>query len=90
MRYNTQYEKDPTDLITHAVAQSAVNIVHEIDAKCIVSFSVSGNTPKKISKKTPTITGIRVYAQQRDLQPPLPAMGHHPHGISRKSMMSSA
>jgi pyruvate kinase len=54
MRYNIQYDKDPTDLITHAVAQSAVNIVHEIEAKCIVSFSVSGNTSKQVSKQRPS------------------------------------
>jgi len=53
MRYNVQYTRDADDLITHAVAQSAVNIVHEIDASCIVSFSVSGNTSKQISKQRP-------------------------------------
>jgi pyruvate kinase len=53
MRYNLQYKKDPDDLITHAVAQSAVNIVEEIDAKCIVSFSVSGKTSKQVSKQRP-------------------------------------
>ncbi len=54
MRYNIQYKRDTTDLITHAVAQSAVNIIHEIDAKCIVSFSVSGNTSKQVSKQRPS------------------------------------
>lgn len=54
MRYNIQYKKDPDDLITHAVAQSAVNIIHEIDAKCIVSFSLSGNTSKQVSKQRPS------------------------------------
>jgi pyruvate kinase len=41
-------------LITHAVAQSAVNILKEIDARCIVAFSVSGKTSKQISKQRPT------------------------------------
>ncbi len=54
MHYNIQYERDPADLITHAVAQSAVNIIHEINAKCIVSFSVSGNTSKQVSKQRPS------------------------------------
>ncbi len=53
MRYNIQYERDPADLITHAVAQSAVNILHEIDGRCIVAFSVSGKTSKQISKQRP-------------------------------------
>jgi pyruvate kinase len=54
MNYNIQYSPDTTDLITHAVAQSAVNILHEIDAKCIVAFSVSGHTSKQISKQRPS------------------------------------
>jgi pyruvate kinase len=54
MRYNIQYGKDTSDLITHAVAQSAVNIIHEIDARCIVSFSVSGSTSKQVSKQRPS------------------------------------
>jgi pyruvate kinase len=54
MRYNIQYAADPADLITHAVAQSAVNILHEIDAKCIVAFSISGSTAKQISKQRPS------------------------------------
>ncbi len=54
MRYNIHYEKDPQDLITHAVAQSAVNILHEINAKCIVAFSISGTTAKQVSKQRPS------------------------------------
>ena len=54
MKYNIQYRSDKRDLITHAVAQSAVNILHEIDAKCIVAFSVSGGTSKQISKQRPS------------------------------------
>ena len=65
MRYNIQYDKDPKDLITHAVAQSAVNIVHEIDAKCIVSFSVSGNTSKQISKQRPSAP-VYAFTPSRD------------------------
>jgi pyruvate kinase len=53
MKYNIQYPADASDPITHAVAQSAVNILHEIDAKCIVAFSVSGSTSKQISKQRP-------------------------------------
>ncbi|MGB5986975.1 MAG: pyruvate kinase [Desulfobacterales bacterium] len=54
MAYNIQYATDPQDPITHAVAQSAVNILHEIDAKCIVAFSVSGGTSRQISKQRPS------------------------------------
>jgi pyruvate kinase len=54
MKYNIQLGSDSTDLITHAVAQSAVNILHEIKARCIVAFSVSGKTSKHISRQRPT------------------------------------
>jgi len=53
MIYNIQYEKDTKDLVPHAVAQSSVNILHEVDAKAIVAFSVSGKTSKLISKQRP-------------------------------------
>lgn len=53
MSYNIQYEKDPEDLIPHAVAQSSVNILHELNANGIVVFSRSGSTAKLISKKRP-------------------------------------
>ncbi len=54
MRYNLHFDKDPTDLVPHAVAQSAVNILHELDAKSIAAFSVSGKTSKLISKQRPS------------------------------------
>ena len=54
MRYNIQYEKDPDDLVTHAVAQSAVNILHEVGGEAIVTFSMSGKTSKLISKQRPS------------------------------------
>jgi len=54
MRYNIQFERDPSDLVTHAVAQSAVNILHEIDGNSIVAFSLSGKTSKQISKQRPS------------------------------------
>jgi len=53
MKYNWQYEKDPRNLVVHAIAQSAVNIHHEVNAKAIVAFSVSGKTSKLISKQRP-------------------------------------
>jgi pyruvate kinase len=53
MRYNIPSDADPSDLVTHAVASSAVNILHEIKARCIVAFSVSGKTSKQISKQRP-------------------------------------
>ena len=54
MKYNVQYDADPKDRVTHAVAQSAVNILHEVDAKCIIAFSQSGATSKQISKQRPS------------------------------------
>ncbi len=53
MRYNIPYDRDPDDLVTHAVSQSAVNVLHEIDGRCIVAFSASGKTSKQISKQRP-------------------------------------
>ncbi len=53
MKYNLSHEKDSKDLITHAVAKSAVNILNETSAKAIAAFSVSGKTSKLISKQRP-------------------------------------
>jgi len=41
MKYNIQYRKDYRDLVTHAVAQACVNILHEVNAKAIVTFSIT-------------------------------------------------
>jgi pyruvate kinase len=54
MRYNIQYDKDPHYLVPHAIAQSAVNSLHEVGAKAILAFSVSGSTSKLISKQRPS------------------------------------
>ena len=54
MKYNIQYRKDYRDLVTHAVAQASVNILHEVNAKAIVTFSLTGKTSKLISKQRPT------------------------------------
>ena len=54
MRYNVSREKDPKELVQQAVAQSAVNILHEVGAKGIVAFSASGSTSKLISKYRPS------------------------------------
>ena len=53
MKYNIQYDKDPDMIVTQAVAQSSVSILHEMDAKAILVFSVSGNTTKFVSKHRP-------------------------------------
>jgi pyruvate kinase len=53
MHYNLPFERDPKDLVAHAIAQSAVAILQELDAKAIVVFSVSGKTTKLISKQRP-------------------------------------
>jgi pyruvate kinase len=53
MKYNLNFPKDPKDMIAHAVAHSAVGILHETDAKCMVVFSQSGKTSKLVSKQRP-------------------------------------
>ncbi len=59
IRYNIQYKRTRADLITHAVAQSAVNILYEVQAKAIVAFTMSGIAATLISKQRP---GCPVYA----------------------------
>ena len=54
MKYNIQYDMDSVDIVTHAVAQSSVNIIHEVGAKAIAAFSVSGKTPIRISRQRPS------------------------------------
>jgi len=54
LKVNLHHEVDPGDPVTHAVAQSAVNILQEVNARCIVAFSVSGSTSKQISKQRPS------------------------------------
>ena len=54
LKVNLHYETDQADPVTHAVAQSAVNILHEVNARCIIAFSVSGSTSKQISKQRPS------------------------------------
>jgi pyruvate kinase len=54
LKVNIHHDSDPVDPITHAVAQSAVNILQEVDARCIIAFSVSGSTSKQISKQRPS------------------------------------
>ncbi len=53
VKYNLQHERSSEELITHAAAQSAANVLHEVRAKAIVSFSVSGRSAKLISKQRP-------------------------------------
>lgn len=53
MKYNIAHDRSCEELIAHAAAQSAVNVLHEVDAKAIISFSVSGKTSKLISKQRP-------------------------------------
>jgi pyruvate kinase len=54
IKLNVNYDTDPADPVTHAVAQSSVNILQEVDARCIIAFSVSGSTSKQISKQRPS------------------------------------
>jgi pyruvate kinase len=59
LRYNIAHAKDHDNIITQAVAQSAVDMVRDVGAKAIIAFSVSGSTSKYISKHRPS---RRVYA----------------------------
>ena len=59
LRTNIMHKKDPEHIVTQAVAQSAVQMLSEVDAKAIIAFSVSGSTSKYISKHRPS---RRVYA----------------------------
>jgi pyruvate kinase len=54
MKYNLRYQKNSPDPVPYAVAQSAVNICHAIDAKGLLVFSVSGSTAKLISRERPS------------------------------------
>ncbi len=54
LKVNLPHDSDPADPVTHAVAQSAVNILQEVDARCIIAFSVSGSTSKQLSKQRPS------------------------------------
>lgn len=54
MKYNLRYKHDPSDAVAHAVAHSAVNILDETDAKCIIVFSQSGKTSQLVSKQRPS------------------------------------
>lgn len=51
MKYNVEHDRSQQELIAHAAAQSAVNALHEVGGKAIISFSVSGKTSKLISKQ---------------------------------------
>jgi len=54
MKYNLRHEKIQDDPVAHAVAGSAVKILHELSAKGILAFSVSGSTARLISKNRPS------------------------------------
>ncbi len=53
IKYNIHHDKDPENIIAHAVAGSAVSIHHEVGAVAIAVFSISGSTAKLISKQRP-------------------------------------
>ncbi len=54
LKVNVLHDSDPVDPLTHAVARNAVNILQEVNARCIIAFSVSGSTSKQISKQRPS------------------------------------
>lgn len=54
MEYNIQYDRDHHDLFAHAIAQSAVNMIHEIEGHALLNFTSTGSTAKLISKQRPS------------------------------------
>ncbi|MFC1876223.1 pyruvate kinase [Thermodesulfobacteriota bacterium] len=54
MKYNLKHKKTPDDPVAHAIARSAVKILHELSAEGILAFSVSGSTARLISKNRPS------------------------------------
>lgn len=66
INYNIQYKKDEKNLVVHAISQSAVNIHHEVNAKAIFAFSVSGKTSKLISKQRPS-SPIYAFSPSRSI-----------------------
>jgi pyruvate kinase len=59
MKYRLQYPKNKENSIAQAIAQSTVNICHEVNAKGVLIFTVSGSSAKLISRDRP---GKPVYA----------------------------
>jgi len=59
LRYNITHKKDHDNIVTQAVAQSAVDMISDVGARAIIAFSVSGATSKYISKHRPA---RRIYA----------------------------
>jgi len=54
LKVNVLHKTDQLAPVAHAVAQGAVNILQEVNARCIIAFSVSGSTSKQISKQRPS------------------------------------
>ena len=65
MKYNLKNMATTPNPIAQAVAKSAVNIIHEVHARSIVAFSVSGSTHKLISRHRPIKP---VYGFTSDIQ----------------------
>jgi len=66
MNYSIQYKKDLYDPVTHAVAQACVNILHEVNAKAIVTFSITGKTSKLISRQRP-LSPVYAFSPSRKI-----------------------
>ncbi len=66
MKYNIQHKKDRHDPVTHAVAKACVNILHEVNTKAIVTFSITGKTSKLISKQRP-LSPVYAFSPSRKI-----------------------
>lgn len=54
MKYDLHHEDKGELMIDHAIAQSCVNILKNINARAIISFSISGRTSMLIANRRPS------------------------------------
>lgn len=81
LQHNIPYPRDERDPIPHAVAQSAVNILQELDASFIIVFSVSGRTARLVSKQRPD-KPVFAFSPHKSVQNRMCLFwGIHPVGI---------
>ncbi len=65
LKVNLYHETESEDSVAHAVAQGAVKILQDVNARCIVAFSVSGTTSKLLSKQRPA-KPVYAFTSQMD------------------------
>ena len=65
LKVNLYHGTESEDSVAHAVAQGAVKILQDVNARCIVAFSVSGTTSKLLSKQRPA-KPVYAFTSQMD------------------------